>query len=911
MKSKLNKGLSLVKFLVLVCFYLLISFSNILFAQEIQMIPIMPQIPLPVTQSSQVQVIQPGIQQVSPSQSLTPVQQSTQQTSQSATLQSSQPSMQQQISPQPSGTTFQSVPSPQPALQQPVTQPPEPSVQEKVSPQIPSQPTQTEVSPFPKKQAPVTTTETAAGETLEEISPFEAYVSGKLPLTISTKVRQFGYDLFLKPPSTFAPADKVPVGPDYVIGPGDEIRVSVWGMVEGQWSAVVDRDGNITLPRIGTVGVAGLTFKELKEVLYKEFSKYYKNFEMNVSMGSLRTITVYVVGYAKHPGAYTVSSLATLVNALFAAGGPSKNGSMRNIVLKRNGETVVVFDMYDFLLKGDKTKDVRLMPEDVIYIPPVGPLVAIVGNVKNPAIYELKGDVTVSDLIAMAGGLTSAAYLNRLQVERIYENEVKILLDINFKEFNKDKDILLKDGDIVKIYPIANVIINAVTLKGNVVRPGEYQWFPGMKVSDLIKDVKKDLLPETYFDFALIERLVPPDYHTEYVPFNLGKALFEKDPNEDKLLQPYDIITIYSKWDFLERPKVRIAGAVNKPGEYEFKPNMTVSDLVNLAGGLKYYAFTEKAELTRVKPTPQGPKTERIIISLEKALKGDPEHNLPLQQDDYLFVRTVPEWQLYMTVTIAGEVKFPGTYTIKKGERLSSLIERAGGYTDKAYLRGAVFIRKSVKELQQKSLEAMIARLEQELFAEETTQVLTALSSEEIQARKAALENKRKFIEALKQLKATGRMVVRLAHPRLLKGSEYDIELEDGDFLYIPTKNNVVNVVGAVMSPGTLVYSEKLTYKDYIQMCGGLTKYADTENIYVIKVDGSARKLSRSLVSWNPFKSRWELSIFGEEEKEIEPGDTIVVPEKLERIAWLREIRDITQILMQMAVTAGVVVNLF
>lgn len=637
----------------------------------------------------------------------------------------------------------------------------------------------------------------------------------KSSLVVSTELRQFGYDLFRKPPSTFAPVEKIPVGPNYVIGPGDEIKITIWGKVEGQWDVVVNRDGNIELPKIGVLYVAGLTFKELKETLNKEFSKYYTGFEMNVSMGALRTIRVYVVGNARRPGAYTVSSLSTLVNALFVAGGPSKTGTMRDIQVKRNGKTIIHFDMYDFLLKGDKTKDIRLMPEDVIFIPPVGALAAITGSVKNPAIYELKGEKKLSELIEMAGGLSVLAFKGRVQIERIMNGRKQVVFE---SELDKaiDKDLSIHSGDVVKIYQV-------------------------------VKDKRV----------------------------------------------------------------VRITGAVQREGEYGLSPGMTIKDLLVMAGGLKYYAYKKEAELTRVKVTQKGPKTEKIKISLEKALNGDPLHNIKLQQDDYLFVRAVPEWELYRTVTIQGEVKFPGTYTIKKGERLSSLIERAGGYTDNAYLRGAIFTRESVRALQQRNLEDMIARLERELLAESSTQVSTAISAEEIKAKKVALESKQKFIEALKKVKATGRMAIRLAHLRLLKGSEYDIELQDGDRLFIPTKNSVVNVMGAVMSPTTLIYSEELNYKDYIQMAGGYSKYADTDNVYVLKVDGSARRLSKGWITWNPLKSRWEMSAFGEKIKEIEPGDTIVVPEKLERIAWLREIKDITQILMQMAVTAGVVIKLF
>ncbi len=761
---------------------LILIFSGSAFAQQVEITPIMPQYQAPASQTQSLQG-ETNLQQI-------PL-----------------PSPQQLPSPQsvPQISNQQAMPTQQPLqFQEPTSQQQQSQTAKPVQPEQPAQLyNQASTQPKPSTQEP---------------SYFEEYIKGTLPSTISTNLKQFGYNLFSNPPSTFAPANNVPVGPDYVIGPGDEVKISVWGTIEGQWSVVVDRNGNISLPTVGVIGVAGLTFKELKELLHKEFSKYYTGFHMNVTMGSLRTIQVYVVGYAKNPGSYTVSSLSTLINALFAAGGPSKNGTMRDIEVKRNGETIDHFDMYDFLLKGDKTNDIRLMPQDVIFIPPVGPLVAIAGEVKNPAIYELKGETKLLDLIQMAGGLNAIAFNGRAQIQRTINHEYRTIFEGSLANISKDSknNITLENGDLVKIFPV-------VEANNTII----------------------------------------------------------------------------------------ISGAVANPGVYAIKPGLTtVKEVISRAGGLLYYAY-DKAEITRVTVTQAGPETERIPIDISKAMKDDPKDNIPLETNDYLSVRTVPEWQLYRLVSIYGEVKFPGVYPITKGERLSSLIAMAGGYTDRAYLRGAVFIRESVKKLQQESLQDMTLRLERELLEEGSVQASTASSAEDIQAQKVEMANEKSFIESLKYLKATGRMVVYLAPVRLLKGSEYDIALENGDSLYIPPKNDVVNVVGDVMSPCTLVYSNKLNYKDYIRMAGGFTRYADKDDVYVLKADGSAQKLSSGFVNWNPFKSRWEIAGFEEKTNEIEPGDTIVVPEKLTRVPWLREIKDITQILMQMAVTAGVVIHLY
>ena len=631
---------------------------------------------------------------------------------------------------------------------------------------------------------------------------------------ISTELKQFGYDLFRLAPETFAPTDKVPVGPNYVLGPGDEIRVSVWGKVEGQFLLLVDRDGNISIPKVGTVGVAGLTFQELKDAVFREFSKYYTGFEMNVSMGSLRTMNVYVVGAARQPGAYTISSLSTLINALFAAAGPSKVGTMRDIQVKRNGDTVVRFDLYDFLLKGDKTNDIRLMPEDVIFIPPIGPIAAVAGSVNSPGLYELKGKTSVTGLIEMAGGLTPLAFQGRIQVERIKDGSRQVVFESDWEKA-KEQEIPAQSGDVIKVYPI--------------------------------------------------------------VP--------------DKRL-------------------VRISGAVQREGEYGYSAGMTVSDLISLTGGLKYYAYRQESELTRVVVTEEGPRTEKITIPLEKALEGDPASNIPLQENDYLFVRTVPEWKVYQIVNITGEVKYPGAYTIQKGEKLSSLIERAGGFTDRAYLKGSVFTREKVRELQQTQIDEMVDRLERDLAGRSSQGLSAATSPEEARILEIGIRQMNVFLEKMRSAKAKGRMVFPTAEIESLKKSPYDIGLEEGDSLFIPRNPQTVQVAGSVFNQTAFVYRKGRDLDHYVDLAGGYTENADEDRIYVLKVDGTAMRPERggffSGLSWDTDSKRWESG-----SQTLNPGDTIVVPEKLERIAWLREIKDITQILFQIAVSAGVIIAAF
>jgi len=802
----------------------------------------------------------------------------------------------------------------------------------------------------------------------EELSPFEQYVSGKIPQAISFDIKQFGYDLFLQSsaalsgasaaapqgtpvqgmpapgtpaqgtpvpgtspagvvpqsvtgqpaplprtpasgipysPGLGIPSPNSPIGPDYVIGPGDEIRISVWGSVEGTWSVVIDRDGTISLPKVGTAGVTGMNFQELREFLLKELSKYYKDFQLSVSLGTLRTITVYVVGNARAPGAYPVSSLSTIINALMVAGGPSKSGSMRDIQLKRNGQTIAHLDLYDFLISGDKTKDQRLLAEDVIFIPPIGPIVGVAGNIDRPAIYELKGKTILSEGIKLAGGVTAAAYMQRVQVERVFQRQTKVIVDVNLEKFKGKYDVLLQDGDIVKVFPIVPLVTNKVVLQGNIKRPGEYEWKPGMRAKDLLPSADS-LLPDAFLDYALITRLVPPDNHQEYRSLDLGAILSRCDSENNILLEPYDVVTVYNKWDVVQREKVRITGAVNKPGEFDFRPNMKLSDLLKLAGGLQKFAFTSKAELTRVTPMPTGPMTEQIAVNPEAALAGDTDNDLTLQRDDYLFVRAVPEWQLYRKVSVTGEVKFPGDYALKKAERLSSLLDRAGGFTDKAYTRGAALTRVSVKATQQQQLNDMVDRLQRELMAMSSADVSGSTSADDAALTVASAKQANLFLASLRQVQPTGRMVINVEEAKKVKGSGLDIEMEDGDILNIPTNPQSVQVIGAVYNQANFVFQTGQDYSYYVDRAGGFNRMADKSELYIIKVDGATIKPGWGLF-WNTSGRQWETG----SPNLIEPGDTIVVPDDIERIAWVRELKDWVQIFYQSMIGAGVVVKIF
>jgi len=486
---------------------------------------------------------------------------------------------------------------------------------------------------------------------------------------------------------------------------------------------------------------------------------------------------------------------------------------MRHIELRRGNKTISTLDLYDLLLKGDRSADVRLASEDVIFIPPAGPLAAISGEVRSPAVYELKGASTAKDLIELSGGLNETALKGRLQIDRVSDSKREVVLETDLSVLDP-ADIKVQPGDLLNVYPV-----------------------------------------------------------------------------------------------IADRRVVRLSGAVERGGEFGIGSGLDVRGLVMLSGGPKYFAYTDEAELTRVTPEPTGPVTKKVLINLKKALEGDREHNIALMENDYLFVRAVPEWELYRTVNVTGEVRFPGTYTIRKGETLSSLIERAGGYAPKAYLRGASFTRTSVRDLQQRQLSEAIDRLEHEILSRSAYGIETAMNEDTAKLEQGALQSRMALIGKMRAVRAQGRISIRLSSIEELKKSESDIVLEEGDAIHIPETPSQVQVLGAVYNQTAFVYRRDFKVKDYLGKAGGLKKDADEDEMYILKVDGIAvGSGSGSWTGWDNESSGWGGSM---RSARVEPGDTIVVPEKVERTVWMREAKDLTQILYQIAVTAGVLIVAF
>jgi protein involved in polysaccharide export with SLBB domain len=767
---------------------------------------------------------------------------------------------------------------------------------------------------FEQPQVDVTRT---PGETVgmqQGLSTIERLLSGEIAGDVSKTLTQFGYGVFQAPVSTFAPVTNVPVGPDYVVGPGDSFTVTLWGRVNAQYNVAVDRSGQITLPEVGVLKVWGMTFDRLQNYLEHEFSRKYTDFKMAVTMDRLRTIRVYVVGEAQTPGGYSLSSLSTVINALFAAGGPSKNGTMRNVRMLRNSTQSVTIDLYDFLLGGDKSKDARLQDGDTIFIPLIGPVVGVAGNVKRPAIYEMSKPMSLAEVLQLAGGITYAGWLQRVQVERVDKHEKRIVADFDISEkadIKKEETasaIQVQDGDVVKVFAVSPLEQNVVYLQGHVVRPGKYELKPDMRLRDVLSSYNV-LQPQPNLEYAEIERLIEPDFHPVVIPFKLDKLL-EGDDSENIELARFDTIRVF-RWDERLSRQISVSGLVYRAGQYRLIPDMRVSNLVDAAGGLAKNAYLRTAEITRRHISQDGMTTEKIDIDLAKALAGEPGHNIRLQDYDHLVVRPIPELEFDRTATISGEVRFPGTYPVRRGETLSSVIERAGGYTERAYLKGALFTRESAKAVQQRRMDELTQEIEETILVDTDRAMGGAVDEETIKTYELQLKAKRELLGKLRAARIDGRVVIRLASLEQFKASKYDLELEKGDSLAVPETPGVVNVVGEVFNPTALLYEEARTVDYYLRKVGGMTEEANKKQISVIRADGSVVSIAQKnagRIDWDSSSNQWVFGGFMS--IKLDPGDTIMVPRKMDKFFWLRTAKDITQILFNAALATGVVLAL-
>jgi protein involved in polysaccharide export with SLBB domain len=762
-----------------------------------------------------------------------------------------------------------------------------------------------EQAPPAVKESPPAAKEPVAQSPLEKlITSDETLTAGKVSDDNPARtLTQFGYNYFRN--AAFSPQTDVPVSPDYLTGPGDTLILNVWGSVEGTHELVVNRSGEVFLPKGGPVRVAGVPFGKLPEIFRLRLAREYRDFDLSVNMGKLRTIKVNVVGEVAAPGDYSISSLSTLLNALSAAGGPTKNGTLRNIKLRHAGQAEEAIDLYDFFTRGDKSRDIRLSSGDTIFVPVIGRVAAISGNVKRPAIYELKEEKTLKDLLGLAEGVTATGYLQRVQISRVVANEKKKVIDLNLDSASTGKSldalavaVEIQDLDIVRVFPIDNLLHDHFRLEGHLVRPGSYALKPGLRISNVLG--RDQLLPEYYPGLLEITRLVPPELTPQKIVVNLEAAL-ARDPAHDLEIREFDTIRVFSRAELVRQPKVKIAGEVQNPGEYRLYTGMTVRDLLVQAGYPTPSAYLGGTELHRLKKGDDKVSTLSVNINLAEALKGNPQANVRLEPFDELVVRKIPNWveETEQYVTLSGEVRFPGVYPIYKGERLSSAIERAGGLTDKAYPQGAKFTRESLRVLQQKQMDEALAKAEVQIVKKQSELSSVATSKEEVEATQATLAGLKRTIELLKGKRAEGRLLIRITSQEELKRSSSDVELRGGDSLYVPGDPDAVNVMGQVYNPISVIFTPHEDVGYYLDRVGGPTTEAEEDDIYLVRMDGTvvSRKQSSGFLFFKSFMGR-----------PVESGDTIIVPQRYERIAWMREVKDIATILGQIALTAGVIV---
>jgi protein involved in polysaccharide export with SLBB domain len=737
--------------------------------------------------------------------------------------------------------------------------------------------------------------------------PLEVRVT-RLPLkkTGVAGLKPFGYELFDEAPSTFSPVTDVPVPADYVVGPGDQLSVQLFGGQNRTFAMTVTREGTVSFPELGPIRVGGLTFSVAKQTIESRVSQQMIGVQANVSMGDTRSIRVFVLGEAKQPGSYTVSGLATMTTALFASGGVKPIGSLRNIQLKRQGRVVRQLDLYDLLIRGDTSDDAKLLPGDSIFVPPVGPTISIDGEVKRPAVYELKSGTTMEEVVQMAGGLTSEADVARASLVHLDENGRRVVLGFSLRQ---PSEIVPQNGDVLRVSRLRPQLDSGLTLDGFVYRPGPVAWRQGLRLTDVIGSVD-ELKPNADQHYILIRRESGVDRRVSVLSADLTAALAARGSEMDIALQPRDSITVFDLapgreriiqpllnelrlQSELSRPTeiVRVSGRVKVPGEYPLESGMRVGDLLRAGGNLDAGAYGGKAELARYTVTADGARqTELLDIDLAAVRRGDLSANLELRPFDFLMVKETTDWGEQESVTLKGEVRFPGTYPIRKGETLRQLIERAGGLTPRAFAKGGAFTRRDVKESEQKQLDRLAERLRSDL-ASMSLQAAVANQG----AASQALQTGQSLLAQLQSSKAVGRMVIDL--PGLLNGpvgGPKDPQLRDGDELLVPMLRQEVTVIGEVQNATSHFYSATLKRDDYISLSGGTTRKADTGQIYVVHADGSVGARRGSLLRRNY-------------ESAMQPGDTVVVPLNTERMPRLPFWQAVTQIIYNLAVSVAAI----
>ncbi|EID0729998.1 TPA: SLBB domain-containing protein [Vibrio parahaemolyticus] len=794
-------------------------------------------------------------------------------------------------------------------------------------------------------------------------------------------LKRFGLDLFAGSPTTFAPISDVPVPADYTVGAGDEIVIQLFGKENTTHRLRVNRAGIINFPSLGPVQVAGMTFSDVRDSLNQRVKEQMIGVRSDISLGEMRTMQVFVMGDAYKPGAYTVSALTTISQAIYYSGGFSESGALRNVQLKRNGQVIRKLDMYDLLLKGDARNDIRLLPGDVVFIGALGNTISIDGEVNRPAIYEIKPGETYKQAIQMAGGFTANAYSEQIEVKRYAAKGARDALTLNFSQ-SHDQQTKVKDGDTVNVLKKSEELTRYVQIEGDVRHPGFIEWKSGLRIADLFQSVDTSFNSTADVSYAVVVREINPQRDIEVYQVNLANAILSPTSKDNLKLNSRDRILVFNRFNnedldvladqetitkakTLEQAQLQaqqeqlkeqevmsssvavssaaplkkaskqskivfrgkeitkddfealkqntrrtllapvllqlqqqsrlglapqiaeVFGEVKHPGRYPITPRMTISTLIEAAGGLTYNAFTINAELAR---TVINSKDERASIDVERidlrqAIQGSTADDAIIVGRDRLNILEKPNVKLQSTVTLQGEVRFPGTYTVRQGETLGELLERAGGLTEFAHPQGAIFTREALRLQEQKLLNEYAADMRAET-AKKTFRADSNMGSVISDPDKTL-----KFVEEASRSKALGRMVVQLN--RILKDERSaDFMLEDGDFLFVPTFRNTVSIMGEVQVPITYLLDNKLDVDDYLNKAGGAKKQADEDRIFVVRADGSVYK---------PTSGYW----FGNNHEELKAGDTIVVPIDTDYRDALSTWTAATQILYQ----TGVAIN--
>lgn len=731
-------------------------------------------------------------------------------------------------------------------------------------------------------------------------------------------LKPYGYDLFAGSPTTFAPVTEIPIPSNYTLGPGDVLRIQLWGKENQNLELPISRDGSISFPQSGPMSVAGLSFDEARQQIRKKVSEQYIGVEASVSLGELRSMRVFVLGEARNPGSYSVSSLSTMTNALYVSGGIKQNGSLRNVQHKRNGKLVGTLDLYDLLMKGDSSSDNRLQPGDVIFIPPVGKRAGVDGEVYRPALYELKNNSTLADLIRMAGGLTPQAYLQRINIERTNENFLRIIAEADYTT-TQGKQVRIKAGDTVRIPSISDITGQYVEVKGAATRPGKFAWIPGMRVSSLVQSLEADLMPTADKRYAAIVRVDDESDNISVLNLRLREAIQQKGSKFDLRLEEKDRILIFSDagkvkggeeganftreslfTPVLQRLKaqanpanpqqtIQISGPVRYPGEYPMPATRNLADAIFVAGGLRDSASLYQAEVARYTTDENGIGQTRILnIDLAEAMVG--QSNLALKSRDRILIKSIPDFAKTRTVELKGEVRYPGSYTFRDGETLKEVLQRAGGLTTNAFPTGAVFSREKLRQLEAQRLREAEDRLQGDLLG-------VQLEGDGFSGQSAdRTKQVQDLLDDVQSSKPVGRLVIDLTS--VLNSSDYQsIRLQDGDSLTVPTIPQSVTVFGEVQFPTSHLHHADLTVDDYLERSGGPTRQADENRVYVVKANGAVML---------PESSRW----FGGRSQQLEPGDTVIMPIDVDRLNQLELWTNVSQIIYQMALGAAAVGNL-